>query len=192
MACHRRSASLGAEADPLVGNVVRDGERLLLRVPEDGDGRVVGVGRERQARLRHLGDVEHAGEVEADGGAAGERQLHRGYLRRPVAGEVVARVEDGQRGRLLVLRHGARERRAERRVRARREAGDHRAGVDHRAAGRRERRRRDPDRAAADLDADEVDVVERRRRAVGQRRELRVRRRGAAEGQVAPAARRRR
>uniref|UniRef100_J3MYK1 Uncharacterized protein n=1 Tax=Oryza brachyantha TaxID=4533 RepID=J3MYK1_ORYBR len=187
------AASIGAEPDPLVGDVVRDGERLLLRVAEDGDGRVVAVGRERQARLRHLRHVQHAGEVEAHGGAAFEQQRHLGDLRCRVAGEVVARVEDGQRGGLLVLPHVPRERRPERRVGARREAGDHRAGVDHRAPRRREHRRGDPYLPAANLDADEVEVVERRVVAVGHhRRELRVRRRGVAEGQVPVAARRRR
>jgi hypothetical protein len=49
------------------------------------------------------------------------------------------------------------------------------------------------DRAAGDLDPDEVKVVERRRVAAGQHgREQRVRRRGGAEGQVPRGAARRR
>uniref|UniRef100_A0A453L3B5 Uncharacterized protein n=1 Tax=Aegilops tauschii subsp. strangulata TaxID=200361 RepID=A0A453L3B5_AEGTS len=188
------AAAVGAEPDLVVGDVVHHRERLLLRVPEDADVRAVAVGRERQARLRHLGHVQHPAEVEPHGGAAGEHQRHRRYAHRRVPREVVARVQDGQRGRPLVPvpAHGARELRPERGVRARRQAGDHRPRVDHRAGGR-EHDGGDPDRPPGDLDADEADIVERRRVAAGlHRRESCVRRRRPAEGQVPRGAGRRR
>jgi hypothetical protein len=186
------AAALGAEPDLVVADVVDHGERLLLRVPEDADGLVVAVGRERQARLRHLGQVQHPAKVEANGRVAGEHQRHRRDLHRPVPGEVVARVQDGQRGRLPVPAHVARERRPQRGVGAVGEPGDHRTLVDHRA-GHREHGEGHLDRAAGDLDPGEVKVVERRSVAASQHvREQRVRRRGGAEGQVPREAARRR
>ena len=129
------------------------------------------------------------------GGAVGEHQLHRRYPHGLVAGEVVARVEDGRAGRPLVPvpAHGAPERRPQRRVGARGQAAERGARVDDGPGRRRERGRGHLDRPAGDHYAGEVEVVGRRVLAGDHLRELRVRTGGgSAEGQVPRGARRRR
>jgi hypothetical protein len=186
--CRFSAAAAGGEPDLAVLDVVDDAERLLLRVPDDGGAP---GGREGQARggAVHVHQQVPGGQLERRAAGEGHGDLGHAQPRRLA---LEARVQDGERRRAGRPLHGARHRLAERRVHARRQARDHRAGVDdRRQAG--VGRRRHGQRLARDLDPGHLDEVERvvqRARRHGRVRVLpRV---VGADGQVPRGRRRRR
>ncbi|BAS80650.1 Os02g0721000, partial [Oryza sativa Japonica Group] len=163
------AAAAGGEPDPAALDVVDDAERLLLRVPDDGGapGR-----RERQARGGVVDVDEEVLRRQLERRAAGEGHGDRRRAH-PRGLALEARVEDGVRRRAGRPLHGRRHRLAQRRVHARRQARDHRAGVDdRRQAG--VRRRRHGQRIPGDRHPGQLDEVERVVERAGHHRRVRV------------------
>ena len=155
---HTLDSSAGGTAEPHggAGDIVQHLVRLQLDVADDPDRPVVAAGGEGEAVV-----VEDPRRVELHCGAVVEHQRDPGQRDAADPPEVVAGVELLLGRRRAVLPHAGPEGGAQRPVRRRREARDHRAGV-HDGAGR-EHRRRHGEGLAGDDDGPEADEVQHRR-----------------------------
>jgi hypothetical protein len=150
--------SAGGTAEPHggAGDIVQHLERLQLDVADDPHRPVVAAGGEGEA----VGE-EDPRRVELHGGAVVEHQRDLRQRDAADAPEVVAGVELVLGRRRAVHPHPGPEGGAQRAVRRRREARDHRPGV-HDGAGR-EHRRRHGEGLTGDDDGLEADEVQHRR-----------------------------
>uniref|UniRef100_A0A0A9AL19 Uncharacterized protein n=1 Tax=Arundo donax TaxID=35708 RepID=A0A0A9AL19_ARUDO len=133
--------------------------RPLLQVTNYAQAARVSVRREREARLRDVGDEQYPGRVNVDVRAASKQQRHPGHDHFVVPGHVVARVQElpHRRRHRVLAAHMPPELGTQGGVRVRREARDHSAGVQDGPG--RERRRRDREWRAVYSDSGELHRV---------------------------------